>query len=366
MCGGHGSFGGDAFAGGVIYIPCTSGVQALAYNQPARTFTPLWQGPVDAFGPPIVSAGSVWDIASGGFSGGGTKLYGLDPATGTPRYTLTLPSSVADHFASPSAAGGRLFLATGSSETAYTISANPAGAPGAGGAGRALLGESQSRLAHAAAAAHQAPRRPQGSRARRAALHADERQMQGHDHAAREVRRSFRRVKHKRVRRVSYVTLGHARFNHGKGSFSVTVTPRVAAARALLRRHHGRLALQVILAAPPSKTRKLARDAAAAPLSRRRAARRAACATLLGRADDQHRAGRVVGDLVRHRAEQEALGAGHALVADDDQVGLLLLGDVEDRVGRVALARIQVDLRRPPRARPPRPPRASRRRPRAG
>ncbi len=57
-----------------------------------------------------------------------------------------------------------------------------------------------------------------------------------------------------------------------------------------------------------------------------------------GRADDQHRAGRVMGHLVRHRAEQEALRAGHPLVADDDQVGLLLLGDVEDRVGRVALA----------------------------
>ena len=46
-----------------------------------------------------------------------------------------------------------------------------------------------------------------------------------------------------------------------------------------------------------------------------------------------------MGDLVRHAAEQEALGAGHALVADHDQVGVGLLGDVEDRVGRVALAR---------------------------
>ena len=64
----------------------------------------------------------------------------------------------------------------------------------------------------------------------------------------------------------------------------------------------------------------------------------------LGRADDQHAAGSVVGDLVRHRAEQEALGAGHPLVADDDQVGPLLLGDVEDRVGRVALARERLDL----------------------
>ncbi len=57
-----------------------------------------------------------------------------------------------------------------------------------------------------------------------------------------------------------------------------------------------------------------------------------------GGSDDQHRAGRVVRDLVRHAAEQEPLGARHALVADHDQVGVLLLGDVEDRVGRLALA----------------------------
>src|SRR3954451_10215291 len=43
--------------------------------------------------------------------------------------------------------------------------------------------------------------------------------------------------------------------------------------------------------------------------------------------------------LVRHTAEKEALGACHALVADDDQVGALLLGDVEDGIRRVALAR---------------------------
>ena len=105
---GRGSFGGDAFANGVLYIPCKNGVQALAYDEQARTFTPLWQGPSDAFGPPIVSAGLVWTVATGGFSGGGTTLYGLEPSTGIPRYTETLPSPVDDHFASPSAAGGRL------------------------------------------------------------------------------------------------------------------------------------------------------------------------------------------------------------------------------------------------------------------
>jgi outer membrane protein assembly factor BamB len=120
-----GSFGGDSFANGTLYIPCENGVQALAYSESAKTFTPLWQGPSDAVGPPIVSAGLVWAIATGGFNGGGSTLYGLDPATGVPRYTETLPSPVIDHFASPSAAGGRLFVASGSSVTAYQVAQLP-------------------------------------------------------------------------------------------------------------------------------------------------------------------------------------------------------------------------------------------------
>jgi outer membrane protein assembly factor BamB len=117
VCGGAMSFGGDAFANGIIYVACQNGVQALSYNQPAHTFASLWQdAPPDASGPPIVAAGTVWVV-----KGGGTKLYGLDPATGQPRYTETLPSGVSDHFASPSAAGGRLFVATGASVSAYRI-----------------------------------------------------------------------------------------------------------------------------------------------------------------------------------------------------------------------------------------------------
>jgi outer membrane protein assembly factor BamB len=141
VCGEHsgygGSFGGDAFANGVLYIPCENGVQALAYDEQACAFTPLWQGPSDAVGPPIVSAGLVWTVATGGFSGGGTTLYGLEPSTGIPRYTETLPSPVDDHFASPSAAGGHLYVSTGSSVTAYQIARAPttsAGVPSLAGA----------------------------------------------------------------------------------------------------------------------------------------------------------------------------------------------------------------------------------------
>jgi polyvinyl alcohol dehydrogenase (cytochrome) len=131
VCEGHGSFGGDAFFEGTIYIPCTNGVQALAYDQAAKTFAPLWHGPAEAFGPPIVSGGLVWVAATGGFHGEGQKLYGLDPATGSVQRTLALPSPIADHFASPSAGGGRVFIATGCSVTAYQVSARPEGGVGA-------------------------------------------------------------------------------------------------------------------------------------------------------------------------------------------------------------------------------------------
>ncbi|HWX75194.1 MAG TPA: PQQ-binding-like beta-propeller repeat protein [Solirubrobacteraceae bacterium] len=131
VCGGHASFGGDAYAAGVIYVACSNGAQALAYNQAARSFAALWKGPSDAAGPPIVSAGLVWVIATHGASPG-SRLYRLDPGTGVPRYTEPLPSSAVDHFASPSAAGGRLFLASGSSVTAFQIAALPPGSAATG------------------------------------------------------------------------------------------------------------------------------------------------------------------------------------------------------------------------------------------
>ena len=49
-----------------------------------------------------------------------------------------------------------------------------------------------------------------------------------------------------------------------------------------------------------------------------------------------------MGDLVRHGAEQEAPRAGHALVADDDEVRARLLRHIQDRVGGIALASVHV------------------------
>jgi outer membrane protein assembly factor BamB len=121
VCSGAGSFGGDAFANGTIYVPCADGTRALSYNQAAHSFSELWHGPTEAKGSPILSAGLVW-VPSTKFGGRpGTTLYGLELSTGKARYTVPLPSGVQDHFASPSAAAGRLLLATGERVSAYRI-----------------------------------------------------------------------------------------------------------------------------------------------------------------------------------------------------------------------------------------------------
>ncbi len=257
VCAGSGSFGGDSYAGGVIYMPCTNGVQALSYNQSARTFTPLWQGPSDATGPPIVSGGLVWAVAPAG--GGGTKLYGLDPATGKPRYTETLPSGVADHFASPSAAGGRLMVATGSSVTAYQIAvltplegtssasmpSPPVAAPTGPSAASRLLATLVSTHLRTSGKGYVrlVLRCPpliacRGTVTMKAPLST----MLGHG-----------RHRH---RGIVYVTISRASFAPHHGQFSLTV--RLSrSGRALLRRHRGRLHITVTIALTKLSTRKV-------------------------------------------------------------------------------------------------------------
>ena len=116
VCGG--SFGGAAVDGNVLYVACSDGVRALAVNTAARTFSTMWQGPSAAKGPPIVAGGLVWTT-----NWSGATLYGLNPQTGAVVVQQTTPTM--EHFSTPSASDGKLFLATGTTVEAYTI-ANPA------------------------------------------------------------------------------------------------------------------------------------------------------------------------------------------------------------------------------------------------
>jgi outer membrane protein assembly factor BamB len=74
-----GSYGGAAYSGGVIYVPCSDGLHALALDTTRRSFAPLagWHVPSGANGPPILSGGLVWVTAWGQ-----ATLYGLNPQTG--------------------------------------------------------------------------------------------------------------------------------------------------------------------------------------------------------------------------------------------------------------------------------------------
>ena len=117
-CGG--SWGGGIYYGGSIYVTCNNGLHALALNTVAGTFSaaPGWQVPPSANGPPIAAGGLVWAT-----DWNHATLYGLNPQTGQAVVTQSTPAM--EHFSTPSASDGKLFLATGNTVVAYTI-ANPA------------------------------------------------------------------------------------------------------------------------------------------------------------------------------------------------------------------------------------------------
>jgi polyvinyl alcohol dehydrogenase (cytochrome) len=254
VCGGSGSFGGDSYAGGVIYMPCTSGTQALTYDVATRSFSSLWRGPSDAFGPPILSAGSVWVV--GGSSSAGSKLYGLDPGTGKVRYTETLPSAAADHFASPSAAGGRIYLATGSTVTSYQdavltpvlstppgpISPGPVTAPGTRHATPLLSLLRRTLHAGAKGAVRLLLRCPATLTCRgTVSMRADIRVLV--------------RAKSSRTR-LLHVQIARGSFAGRRGTF-VLVLHLGRSARTMLRRHHHRLHVTLTLALTHVSSRKV-------------------------------------------------------------------------------------------------------------
>jgi len=104
----------------VIYVTCSNGLHALALNTTAKTFAPVsgWTVNANAIAPPIFAGGLVWSVGTGN-----GVLYGLDPATGASRFSASLGGF--EHFSSPSAGGGRLFVANRDLVTAFQIATAP-------------------------------------------------------------------------------------------------------------------------------------------------------------------------------------------------------------------------------------------------
>ena len=122
VCGG--SFGGGIFVNGVIYVTCTDGIRALSLDTQTRTFAPLgtWHVTSGAVGPPIEAGGLIW---SAGWHDG--TLYGLEPGTGKVTFSTNLGSF--EHFATPAAGGGLLFVANNDRVTSLRIANSPAPSP---------------------------------------------------------------------------------------------------------------------------------------------------------------------------------------------------------------------------------------------
>ena len=121
------SDGGSVYdpANSAIYAACAGGLRALSLGSgspPSLAAKAGFSAPSDATGPPMLAGGLVWVTS---YSSG--TLYGLDPTSGATRTRFAIPEtgSEVNHFASPSAAGGRLFVGSGDQVTAYTIAQPP-------------------------------------------------------------------------------------------------------------------------------------------------------------------------------------------------------------------------------------------------
>jgi outer membrane protein assembly factor BamB len=120
-CRRDGVYGASLYRHGVIYAPCGSGLAALKLStSPVPSFTALrgWRPPVGDTGPPIFAGGLVWSTAWRTRS-----FYAMDPGSGAGRFRTTLLGL--SHFTTPSAGGGRLFVAAGSKLMALRISSLP-------------------------------------------------------------------------------------------------------------------------------------------------------------------------------------------------------------------------------------------------
>lgn len=110
--------GGAAVIGMTVYLPCLAGIIAVRASSSPPALQMLWSSGTGG-GPPIVAGGLVWTIGQNGV------LYGLDPATGKVRQQVTI-GAPANHFPTPSVAGGLLLAPSADQVVAFAAPARGA------------------------------------------------------------------------------------------------------------------------------------------------------------------------------------------------------------------------------------------------
>jgi outer membrane protein assembly factor BamB len=104
--------GGVAITGTTVFLPCDSGVIAVATSAAPPALHILWSASVPG-GPPITAAGLVWTIGHNGI------LYGLNPATGAVQAQAPVGAPV-NHFSTPSIGAGLLLAPAANRVVAFT------------------------------------------------------------------------------------------------------------------------------------------------------------------------------------------------------------------------------------------------------
>jgi hypothetical protein len=97
-----------------VYLPCLTGTIAVKAASSPPALHLRWSSGTGG-GPPIVAAGLVWTIGQNGV------LYGLAPATGKIKQQASI-GTVANHFPTPSVAGGFLLAPAARDVVAFATS----------------------------------------------------------------------------------------------------------------------------------------------------------------------------------------------------------------------------------------------------
>ena len=106
-----GAFGGTAWSGSTVFVPCTDGLVALSVS--ATSITVKWRAIHPILGSPIMAAGVLWAIEPES-----ARLYALDPASGALIYSTSLGS--ARHFNTLAATEGFVVAPAGQHVMAFS------------------------------------------------------------------------------------------------------------------------------------------------------------------------------------------------------------------------------------------------------
>lgn len=107
-----GAWGGTAWSGSRVYVPCADGLSALSVSESSIAVD--WFAGDVRLGSPIISAGAVWAI-----DGSSATLYALDPSNGHVLFSTSLGS--VEHFSSPAATDGFVVAPAGQKVVAVSV-----------------------------------------------------------------------------------------------------------------------------------------------------------------------------------------------------------------------------------------------------